>query len=73
MNMKGEYFMKSKEKGLFVRVDTVMEDLQISRPMAYRCIATWNSELQEMGYLTISGRIPRAFYENKIYGMANDK
>ena len=60
--------MKIKEKGIFIRVETVMEDLQISRPMAYKCIAAWNNELKEMGYLTISGRVPKAFYEKKIYG-----
>lgn len=65
--------MKTAEKGLFVRVDTVMEDLQISKPMAYKCIAMWNNELKAMGYLTLAGRVPKAFYEKKIYGMANDK
>ena len=39
-----------KLKQLFVRVETVMHDLQISRPFAYRMIAGWNEELKEQGY-----------------------
>ena len=30
-------------------------------------------DLIAMGYTTISGRIPRAFYEKKIYGMSVEK
>lgn len=52
-----------------MRVETVMCDLQISRPFAYRMIANWNEELKAQGYTTICGRIPKAYYEKKIYGM----
>ena len=38
---------KLKSEQLFVRVETVMHDLQISRPFAYRMIAGWNEELKE--------------------------
>lgn len=41
---------KLKSEQLFVRVETVMHDLQISRPFAYRMIAGWNEELKEQGY-----------------------
>lgn len=60
--------MSTRQKGqeLFIRADKVMTDLQISRPLAYRLIKEWNSELSAMGYTTISGRIPRAFYEKKF-------
>ena len=44
---------KLKSEQLFVRVETVMHDLQISRPFAYRMIAGWNEELKEQGYTTI--------------------
>ena len=52
---------KLKSEQLFVRVETVMHDLQISRPFAYRMIAGWNEELKEQGYTTICGRIPKAY------------
>lgn len=63
---------KLKSEQLFVRVETVMHDLQISRPFAYRMIAGWNEELKEQGYTTICGRIPKAYYEKKIYGMTKE-
>ena len=62
---------KLKSEQLFVRVETVMHDLQISTPFAYRMIAGWNEELKAQGY-TICGRIPKAYYEKKIYGMTKE-
>ncbi len=64
--------LKAQKDQLYVRVDTVMHDLQISKPFAYRMIAGWNEELKEQGYTTICGRIPKAYYEKKIYGMAKE-
>ena len=64
--------VKPKKDQLYVRVETVMQDLQISKPFAYRMIAGWNEELKEQGYTTICGRIPKAYYEKKIYGMAKE-
>ena len=29
-------------------------------------------ELKEQGYTTICGRIPKAYYEKKIYGMTKE-
>ena len=63
---------KTKNDQLFVRVETVMQDLEISRPFAYRIIAGWNEELKKEGYTTICGRIPKAYYEKKIYGMTKE-
>lgn len=60
---------KSKEKGIFVRVETVMEDLQISRPMAYKLMKEMNDELREKGFIVISGRVPRQYYMERFYGM----
>ena len=44
---------KLKSEQLFVRVETVMHDLQISRPFAYRMIAGWNEELKEICQQTV--------------------
>ena len=63
---------KLKSEQLFVRVETVMHDLQISRPYAYRKNAGWNEEQKEQRYTTICGRIPKAYYEKKIYGMTKE-
>lgn len=55
---------------MYIYAEDVMRDLQVSRALAYRLIREWNKELSDMNYVVISGRIPRAYYEKKIYGMA---
>ena len=62
--------MNNQDKGIFVKVDKVMEDMDISKPMAYKFIAEWNAELKEMGYVTLAGRVPRAYYETKVFGLS---
>ncbi|MFR5601012.1 MAG: DNA-binding protein [Lachnospiraceae bacterium] len=57
---------------LFVKAERVMSDLQISKPLAYRFIREWNEELRAMGYTVINGRVPLAYYEEKIYGMSKE-
>lgn len=61
------------EQGVFVRVDTLMEDLQISKPLAYRLMKEMNDELKEKGYLTISGRVPREYYYARFFGIDTKK
>ena len=41
--------------------------MDVSVPTAYKVIRRLNDELREMGYLTISGRISRAYFEKKLY------
>jgi hypothetical protein len=53
----------------FVRVDTVMNDLQISKPLAYKLMKEMNDELSAKGYITISGRVPRAYYYERFFGL----
>lgn len=53
----------------FMRVDDVARELDVSKSYAYKIVQKLNSELQEMGYLTISGRVSRKyFYEKFCYG-----
>lgn len=63
-----------KSQGMFVRVDTIMSDLQVSKPLAYRLMKEMNDELKTKGYLTVSGRVPRAYYYERFFGLgkAND-
>ena len=56
---------KLKSEQLFVRVETVMHDLQISRPFAYRMIAGWNEELKEQGYINDLQK-EKDYYWNKF-------
>ena len=68
---------KSKFKGgedylneySFMRVDDVAQELGVSRSYAYKLIQRLNAELREKGYLTISGRVSRKYFIEKLcYG-----
>lgn len=53
---------------LFLTAKEVAESMSISIPMAYKIIRKLNDELESNGYLTISGKINRRYFESKIYG-----
>ena len=40
----------------------------ISVPMAYKIIRRLNDELVAAGYIIVSGRISRTYFEQKVYG-----
>jgi len=50
----------------FLRVDEVALELGISKSHAYKIVQKLNSELSNMGYLTISGRISRKFFIERL-------
>lgn len=52
---------------LFYTADDVAELLTISRPTAYRIIRKLNDELAEKGFIIISGRIPKKYFDEKFY------
>ena len=52
------------QKQSFMRADEVAQELGISKSHAYKVIHELNEELQEKGYLTISGRVNREFFIN---------
>ncbi len=56
------------ENKQFLKAEDVSAILEVSIPMAYKIIRQLNDELRAMGYLTISGRVSRAFFETKYYG-----
>ena len=72
---KGRYFICSivilpafcMQKQSFMRADEVAQELGISKSHAYKVIHGLNEELQEKGYLTISGRVNREFFREKYY------
>ena len=57
------------EKGRFMGVCEVQELLGISRSSAYRLIKTLNEELDEKGYITISGKVSTRYLMERIYGL----
>ena len=53
---------------LLLDVNEVSRLLKISVPTAYKMIQKLNIELKDKGYITISGKINRKYFESKIYG-----
>ena len=57
------------KKNLFIRVDDMVNELQISKPYAYKLMREMNNELRKKGFMTISGRVSRQYFEEKFYGI----
>ena len=57
------------ENTSFMRVEEVAQELGISKSYAYKIVQKLNAELEGKGYLTISGRINRRYFMEKLcYG-----
>lgn len=48
-----------------VRVDEVAQRLECSKRTAYSIIRQLNAELKAKGYITLAGRVPRKYFEQK--------
>lgn len=57
----------------FMRVDDVARELGVSKSYAYKLIQRLNAELRKQGYITISGRVSRKYFTEKLcYGEGGD-
>ena len=54
----------------FLNAADVSEYMNISIPMAYKIIRKLNDELKSNGYITISGKVNRAYFEQKTFGFS---
>ena len=53
----------------FMTAQEVADEMRISKSTAYKVIQRLNAELQELGYTTISGKVNRRYFLEKIcYG-----
>lgn len=52
----------------FLNASDVSEYMGISKPMAYKIIRKLNDELVSQGYIIVSGKISRKYFEQKVYG-----
>ncbi|MGE9881574.1 hypothetical protein [Blautia obeum] len=52
----------------FYTAKEVSEMLDVSQAKAYQIIKGLNNELSDKGYITISGKIPKAYFNEKCYG-----
>lgn len=53
---------------MFMRVEEVAEELDVSVPYAYKLIRQMNAELKKTGCVTIAGRIDRKYFYEHFYG-----
>ena len=51
-----------------MNVDDVARELNCSKSHAYKLVRRMNAELAQQGYLTMAGKIPRAYWAKKMYG-----
>ena len=69
-----------KEEGMYMsnqnylRAEDVAEIMWISKAYAYKIMRKLNAELDEQGYITVSGRINRKYFmERTCYGTNEQK
>ena len=57
----------------YITVTEVMEVIGCKEGLAYKIIRDLNSELKAKGYLTVNGKVPRRYFQEKIYGSVENK
>ena len=56
------------ENKRFLNANDVASFMGISVPMAYKIIRRLNDELSAKGFITVSGKVSRCYFEQKVYG-----
>ena len=51
---------------LFMNADEVAKEMNVSKAYAYRIIQRLNKEMQDMGYITVAGKVNRKFFMKKV-------
>ena len=54
---------------MFMRADEVAQELGVSKAFAYQLMRNLNEELKGKGFITVSGRVSRKYFEEKVYGL----
>lgn len=52
-----------------MNVRDVMDVLEVSESKAYGILRQMNEELKAKGFITIPGKVPTAYFEEKVYGV----
>lgn len=77
MNVSNNVYKLSKKKGnqnmntqskIYITASELAESLGISMGQAYKIIRNLNNELAKDGYITVAGKCPRRYLEEKWYG-----
>lgn len=54
---------------IFITAAEMAEILGISKPYAYKIIKQMNEDLEANGFITISGKVSKKYFEEKFYGV----
>ncbi|WP_418372118.1 DNA-binding protein [Agathobacter sp.] len=54
------------EETIFITATEMTEILGISKPYAYKIIKQMNEELEANGFITISGKVSKKYFEEKF-------
>ena len=54
------------ENKAFLTVEEVAAEMGVSKSYAYKIVKQLNEELQQMGYLTVAGRINAYYFRKKV-------
>lgn len=55
-------------KKQFLNVNDVAAYMDVSVAKAYKIIHSLNAELSSKGYITVAGKVSRAYFEQKVFG-----
>ena len=64
---KGCDVVLSDTRALFYNAEDISGILTVSKPTAYRIIKRLNEELSAKGFITVAGRVPRKYFDEKFY------
>lgn len=54
---------------LYYTASEVMEIMGVSRAKAYKIVKELNDELAAKGYIVTTGKVPKKFLAERLYGM----
>jgi len=54
---------------LFYTAKEVQEMLGVSRGKAYKIVRELNEQLDDKGFITVAGKVPKQFFQEHFYGM----
>lgn len=57
----------------FIRAEEVAQELSVSKPYAYKLIRQMNEELKEKGFITITGRVNRQYFYERLCGARKEE
>ena len=60
------------EKTKIIRAEEVARELEVSKPYAYKLIRQLNEELKKKGFITVSGRVNRDYFNERLYGVKKE-